>query len=234
MKIAYLDESFTKGFYFIGALIVSPRDVNAISLAMDELLGFITSDQPGKFLKDDELKGSHIWNGKGQWSEVGDRYRYAVMLHAFRALAKFDIEIALQGIDRRRLENRYINPLPPHELAMKYMLEQLDRRFISRNLNGIVVCDEPGSKTEQNRQRSLLRDWRINGTGGNFPRNLDSISDTLHFVPSHESRLIQAVDMVVYAHQRRMTTRYPVKDESEVMQLLWTIIESKVVVNRTI
>ncbi|WP_236723348.1 DUF3800 domain-containing protein, partial [Mycobacterium avium] len=38
--------------------------------------------------------------------------------------------------------------------------------------------------------------------GGNQPRTLEAFLDALHFVPSHHSRLVQAVDLASYVFRR--------------------------------
>jgi hypothetical protein len=234
MLISYLDESSTTGYYFIGALVLSPQDVSAVSDVIENISSLIVQDHPLIFDQSDELRGSQIWNGKGKWKNIGDRYRYSVFIRAFEQLAELDIEIALQGINKKRLENQYLYPLPPHELALKYLLDQLDKKFISQSSKGLIICDETGSRAEDNKHRALLREWRAMGTGGPFPRNLTSIADTLHFVPSQESRLVQAIDLITFLHQRRTVTRYPESLEYEVMSHLWSKIEGKVIVNRIV
>jgi hypothetical protein len=234
MLISYLDESSTTGYYFIGALVLAPQNVTAVSEVIEKISSLIVQDHPLIFDQSDELRGSQIWNGKGKWKNIGDRYRYSVFIRAFEQLAELDIEIALQGINKKRLENQYLYPLPPHELALKYLLDQLDKKFISQSSQGLIICDETGSRAEDNKHRALLREWRAMGTGGPFPRNLTSIADTLHFVPSQESRLVQAIDLITFLHQRRTVTRYPESLEYEVMRDLWSKIERKVIVNRIV
>jgi hypothetical protein len=234
MHISYLDESSTPGYYFIGALILDPSHIATVSQVIENLCSLVARDHPTVFDKKDELRGSQIWNGKGKWKNIGDRYRYAVFIHAIEKLAELEIEIALQGINRKKLEDRYHYPSPPHELALKYLLEQLDKKFLRVSSKGIVICDETGSRSEDNKYRALLREWRETGTGGHFPRNLTSIVDTLHFVPSHESRVVQAIDLVTFLHQRRTVTRHPEPLEGEVLNQLWSTIEKKIIVNRMV
>ena len=99
---------------------------------------------------------------------------------------------------------------------------------------GLIICDETGSRSEDNKLRTLLKEWRTEGTGGHFPRYLESIADTLHFVPSKESRIVQAIDLITFVHQRLTVTRYPGELEGAVLSQLWREIENKVVINRTV
>jgi hypothetical protein len=234
MRIAYLDESFTPGYYFIGAALVTPHVADLVTQSLNNLMRLVSQDHPNVFSENDEFRGTQIWNGKGKWKNIGDRYRYSVLIHAMQALSQLEIEIMLQGINRKQQEDRYFLPTPPHELALKYLLEQIDRNFHAKSTAGLVICDATSTPGEDSKYRNLFREWKISGTGGNFPRKLENIVDTLHFVPSHASRMIQAIDMITFVHQRISVTRHPSELEREVMNLLWRHIETRVVVQRIV
>ncbi|WP_367270685.1 DUF3800 domain-containing protein [uncultured Tessaracoccus sp.] len=57
--------------------------------------------------------------------------------------------------------------------------------------------------------RALIRQFKFIGTGSQYSGHpLKNILDTVYFAPSHERRLLQAADLVSYAHFRaRMTPR---------------------------
>jgi hypothetical protein len=218
----------------MGGLILPPKDVPFIEKTMNQLVQTVVIDHP--FLSNSmfELHGSHICNGKGPWKNMGERYRFAVMIHAIEKICEHDVEIVFQGIDKKSHESRYHYPIPPRDLALKYLLEAIDRRMEKRATHGVVILDQTSDSRENTRQRKMFKDFQDLSTGGKFPRNLDSIVDTLHFVPSDESRLIQAIDLITYVHYRRKVTRYPEKTEALVLEHIWNVIEKKLVADRTV
>ncbi len=234
MLLAYLDESFSQGYYFMGGLILPPKVVPPVEKTINQLVQTIVNDHPLLSNSILELHGSHIWNGKGAWKNIGERYRFAVMIHAIEKICEHDVEIVFQGIDNKSHESKYHYPIPPRDLALKYLLEVIDRKIEKRETHGIVILDQTSDSRENARQRKMFKEFQNLSTGGRFPRNLDFIVDTLHFVPSMESCPIQAIDLLTYVHYRRKVTRYPEKTEALVLEHIWNVIEKKLGANRTV
>lgn len=233
MRIAFIDESMSPGFYHLGALLLDTSESMQVRQILNSNMALVARDFPNEINPNIEFHGSHIWNGKGNWRNIGDRYRFAVIIHTIEQICKLNIEIILQGINRRKLEETYLLPEPPQFLGFKYLLEQIDRRFDQDGKPGLVICDQLGSPNEHGVYRGHLSKYRRQGTGGAYPRYLDSIADTLHFVPSHESRGIQAIDLITYIFHRREVTRYPSKMENDIISHLWGTLEPRIIWNRT-
>jgi len=53
--------------------------------------------------------------------------------------------------------------------------------------------------------------------------------DTLHFAPSVASRLVQAADLVVYLHARRMSGQVTDARALRANAMLWSHVEANVV-----
>jgi hypothetical protein len=234
MLLAYLDESFSQGYYFMGGLILPPKLVPPIERIMNHLVQDVIIDHsfPSDFIL--ELHGSQIWNGKGPWKNIGERYRFAVMIHAIEKICEHDVEIVFQGIDNKSHERKYQYPIPPRDLALKYLLEVIDRNIEKKETHGVVILDQTSDTRENSRQRKLFNEFQSLSTGGRFSRKLEFIVDTLHFVPSAESRLIQAIDLITYIHFRKNVTRHPEKTEGIVLEHIWNLIEKKLIANRTV
>ena len=85
----------------------------------------------------------------------------------------------------------------------------------------LVIADEIDSHKDY--YRAYLRYHQQNPTFGWQSIVLDRIMDTLHFVPSRESLIIQAVDMISYAHLRlRCSVKHPELDEFQ--KEMWCVI----------
>lgn len=56
---------------------------------------------------------------------------------------------------------------------------------------------------------------------------LDRLLDTVHFAPSHQSRMLQAVDMIAFVYRRFLTVNESDPRAHETMRKLWAKIMSK-------
>jgi hypothetical protein len=94
----------------------------------------------------------------------------------------------------------------PHKLAFTYLLERIDEALEHAQpdtgpLYGLAVADEQKEMDREIVQR--FADWRDFGTKfGHRARELRYLLDTIHYVPSHDSWLIQLVDCVAYIRSR--------------------------------
>lgn len=86
---------------------------------------------------------------------------------------------------------------------MAFLTEEIDAHCDPQGQRIICIADECG---KQAAVRADLRRFRDQGTWGYRARTITNIVDTIHFAPSSESRLIQAVDMLAFIYGRQMTT----------------------------
>jgi hypothetical protein len=84
MRLAYVDESYTKDYYFLGAIVV---DACASSLghALDDVVE-TASRAHGSVDPDAELHGHSIFHGKGVWASMPPRSRISVYDQALQAI----------------------------------------------------------------------------------------------------------------------------------------------------
>ncbi|WP_444949740.1 DUF3800 domain-containing protein [Micromonospora ureilytica] len=68
---------------------------------------------------------------------------------------------------------------------------------------------------------------RVDGTGGYRSRRLTRIVDTLHFAPSHASRLVQAVDLVTFLYRRMANDTGHDPREAAANEKLWSWVEQR-------
>jgi len=182
-----------------------------------------------------EFHGKDLWTDKGDWkhSALGERFRFALFEVAVEKVLAEDITILFQAIDQRKLSLRYSLPEPPHKLAMKLILKRVDRYLEVLGTKGLVISDQLGSPTEHDRYRQHFFDYKKFGTGGDDSSFLNNLLDTIHFVPSKFSRLIQAIDMLTYINRRRRVSRAATANESKMLNIIWSRTEEKMIENRT-
>lgn len=107
--------------------------------------------------------------------------------------------IILRGIHSAGFRERYSQPDEPHSIVLLHLLERINEYGMRHQEHLLVIADEVG---EQARHRSDLALYRKRGTWGYRSAQLTQIVDTLHFAPSHASRLLQAVDLVAFLYRR--------------------------------
>lgn len=230
-----MDESYSEGHYFMGALLIKPENVRLLELGLDQLMAEISSEHNSAILPSEEFHGTDLFSGKGIWRVItkGERYINSVLDRAFQVLSSLEFSILLQGIDKKRLEDRYSLSDNPHRLALKFLIEKIDRKLEDFDSFGIIICDETGSALEKDAYRDLLREIQVDGTGGPYARKIVRIVDTLHFVSSKKSRGIQAIDLITFLHRRISVHTHASDAEYQFTQMLWGKVRDKVVYQRT-
>ncbi|MEV6707827.1 DUF3800 domain-containing protein [Micromonospora wenchangensis] len=222
MLLCYVDESCTARVYWIGALLVPDTVAIPLSEALDRVM--VDAAKTYGVPADAELHGYEIFHGRRAWSGVPPRARIAVYRSAMEAIGTpGEVAIILRGVQREGLSRRYPNPRPAHEVVLSHLLERVDGYAASKAEYALVIADEV---PDQAGHRADLGRYRVSGTGGYRSRRLTRIVDTLHFAPSHVSRLVQAADLVTYLFQR---LELPGTDPrtARVNEQLWSLVEPR-------
>lgn len=219
MRLYYVDESGNTGLnldspeqpvHWVVALEFTPPAVKAIQA---EMLG-LASRVFGVRARNPEFEfhGGDIFQGRGDCSRLPVAERVALYAELLSLVGKHGCSLFVQGIDKAGLRARSVAsgepPLHPHRLAFMYLLERIDE-WLERAqpegsvepLYGLVVADEQKEMDREIVQR--FADWRDSGTRfGHRARELRYLLDTIHYVPSQDSWLIQLVDCVAYVRSR--------------------------------
>lgn len=226
MLLAYLDESFTKERYYICAVVVPDDVARPLADALDGVVwdasrAFDVSSRA-------ELHGHPLMQGKGDWAALKDKIRARVGIYedAMTAIGAHEVHIVCCGVDVDRLKARYgVAADPPHKVVLQHVLERVDRLARKAGQNALIVADEVSE--EDQHQRDLWM-YQRGGTPGYLSSDLASIVDTIHFVPSHASRLLQAADLVAYMHRRRQAHADTDPRALETKERLWKPIEDRI------
>ena len=201
MLLTYVDESYSRSRYFVVGLAVHHESIRSLEDALHQVVSDATSNltgvDPGA-----ELHGHPLFHGKDAWHGVPPRRRIGVYNAAFACIAEHDVRIFLRGVHIPKLHVRYKRPHDPHDICLQHLLERVNTYAESTDQVALVIADE---LHEHDRHRRDLRDYKNVGTPGYLSSRLPRIVDTIHFAPSHHSRLIQAADLVAFLHHRRQT-----------------------------
>jgi len=200
VQLAYLDESKTARAYYITALVVADTDCVGLGRALDEVVEW-ASDTYGRVSERAELHAVDLAGGRGDWARwrapIYIPARVAVYERAVAAIAGFDVRAYIRGADIDTHHQRYAVGTDIHGTVLPWVLERVQNDAAYRDDLVLAIADEHQLRE---RYRGAMREFQRSGTSGWKPEVLDRIADTLHFAPSHSSRLLQAADLVSYAH----------------------------------
>lgn len=224
MLLTYVDESYSKDRYFIAGLAVHHEAIRSLENALNDVVARGVREL-GVGSRRAELHGHPLFHGEADWEKAKPRQRIAIYNWAFEAIAERDVRIFLRGVNSKRLRERYTHPDDPHDVCLQHLLEKVNGYATGTHQAALVIADE---LHEHDRRRTDFRDFKDYGTPGYLSSKLPRIVDTIHFAPSHHSRLIQAADLVAFIHQRRNTHTEKDARAAKANETLWARIASSV------
>ncbi|MGD7790286.1 DUF3800 domain-containing protein [Propionibacteriaceae bacterium Y1700] len=227
MLLAYVDESFNKKYFYMVALIATPEQVRDLTVALDGHVRSLAAKHDTLATRQ-ELHGYEVFHGKDAWSGLFPRQRVQVFREAFKIIADSGVRIVMRGLDVPAQEAKYANPFPPYTVVLTKILEKVQSVAKGDDKLALVICDE---YHEDDRHRRLLTNYRDWQTPTSTSMKLDRIIDTIHFTPSHESRMIQATDMIAFVTLRRAAVSNPDPREAAAITDLWDAIHDQILVH---
>jgi hypothetical protein len=119
----------------------------------------------------------------------------------------------------------------PHTLAFLYTVEAIERFLRDEEEYGLLISDEEKS-VEQQTIEDLPRYKELGTAFGYKPIDLTTIVDNVHWVKSHNSRLLQLTDNCVYLCQRFVRDEHKASVQARAVHKLWAIVSPQVVNGR--
>lgn len=202
MLLAYVDESFSSDLYYLGAMVLAPETAHSITHDLEHLAARIRTRYG--FLDRPEFHGYEMFHGESGWKHMKKMVRARVGIYndVVDIVARPGVTFIVRCISKRGLDQRYSTPYPREQVAWQFLLQDVNGHCESRFRDLALVIADQVSEDEA-RRRDLAR-MRVHGTFGDYRKStLPAIIDTIHFAPSHHSRLIQAIDCALFIIQRK-------------------------------
>ncbi len=219
MRCAFVDESYSRDRYFVGAYVVRDDQLTIVKNAVRNALRYaeVFGIDAGA-----ELHGYEIMSGKNAWSPLRGKTRAALSVYR-RALAEIaavpGARSFVEGVDIPRLNARYRYPQAPHQIALRLLLERLNEYASRVGDRVVVIADEV---PDQQAHAMRMASYQSLTTGGYKPSKLSRIEFPITFGKSAESPGIQCADMIVYLY-RRIDAREHLDDRAgRAARDLWT------------
>jgi hypothetical protein len=234
MYMVFLDGSGNTGLnlshptstvYLLMALAVHGRAARRLEDAMAGVLDrrFGAASRAPGF----ECKGSDLYRGEGACAALPPAERVAIYAELVELVAAHGAELIWVGIDKPRLAARYPNPMHPHKLSFIYLVEEVERFLRRRREYGLLVSDEE-KEVEQQLVEDLSRYKEAGTDFGYRTEDLRQIVDNVHWVKSHNSRLLQLCDCCAYLCQRYHRDRGKTSATARAVRELWERVAGRV------
>ena len=81
MKATFIDEAFSKGHFFMSALVIDGSELAKLEKSFEAIMLQLEEQFPNLISSSMELHAGEIFNGKGPWRKafIGNRQRYEVL-----------------------------------------------------------------------------------------------------------------------------------------------------------
>lgn len=148
-----------------------------------------------------EFHGSDLFASRGPFSEVAPAKRVEIFDDVLKGIELAEADVVVRGVEKAGLERRYSSPKHPHDIALMFSIESIERLARKRGCRILLVADE-AKEVEDTALRDLANYQEVGTSWGWNPEQIDHIVDTIHFVPSHSNGAIQLADCATYVAAR--------------------------------
>lgn len=223
MYLFYVDESGNTGadldspdqpIHWLLALGVNPRALRAVEA---ELFALALRHFPDRARSADfEFHGANIYGRREECRGWPPEQAVGLYRELMEIIGRHECGLFITGIDKQKLKRRAAlgnyQPAHPYKLGFMFLVERIDQWLQDRQpeedffgeadpLYGLLVADE---QKEVDRQIiASFAYWRDRRTEYSWQgRSIQYLIDTVHYVPSHDSWLIQMADCLAYLWSR--------------------------------
>jgi hypothetical protein len=221
--LCYVDESTQGQFHGFAAVLADDHATKRLTAALNRIMDQAAIDYG--IPRTTEIHAHPMFHGQEAWREVGVRARVALFYKIIEAIASEDVIILLRSVDQVRLELRqsrenYPVAFPPEQVCFQHILQRAQRIATSRETHCLIIAD---NRSDRERHREHFATYQTEGTPGVYMRTtLDRLLDTVHFAPSHQSRMLQAADMLAFIYRRHHTVKESDQRSEAAMSKLWS------------
>lgn len=176
---------------------------------------------------DFEFHGVDLVSGRGCFDGVEPAKRVAIYDELLRGIELADGEIIVRGVEKTGLARRYRKIEHPHDIALMFTIESVERMARSEGCQILLVADE-AKEVEDAALRDLANYQEVGTRWGYRTEQIDHIIDTIHFVPSHRNGAIQLADCATYIAARLRKIQAGIVPDGESAQAVSRLWEQRI------
>jgi hypothetical protein len=219
MRIAYMDETGNTGRRFddpkqpIHMILSLVIDEERVASVHDHVRETARCFCPGDCEEPEfEFHGQDLFSGRGPFEGRLPEERIEIFGELLAGIGLAQGEVIIRGVEKAGLERRYTKPYHPHDIALMFTIESIERMARERDCRVLLVADE-AKEIEDAALRDLANYQEFGTAWGYQTEQIDRILDTIHFVPSHRNSAIQLADCATFIAQRIQKIRARLVDD---------------------
>lgn len=177
--------------HMLGCLLVEDTSVrpmeDAIAAVAERHFPKISGDAAFEF------HGAHLFAGKGIFKGIAPADRIAATRELIEVTSEHVAAFGYTGVNKVK---SYASD-HPHRIAFTLMVERLEPWLKNRKALGLIIADQ---NDEVGSALITDMDWfkKHSTSWGYVNVKVEHIIDSLHFVRSHDNRIIQACDVITF------------------------------------
>jgi hypothetical protein len=182
-------------FYWLGAVSISSDTVSDIEGRINALSKEYFGSQ--NLSRETEFHAKDLFHRKrhfSEWKDIGKRLECLQRLAAIVGDADL-----VRRIYVRVDPSKMVRSHGWERDAFMYLVERFQIDAVSQNINCILIGDLDSEFSDGS--VSNLSRFREEGTDFAYGRKIDRILDSVYFIPSHHSRMLQLADVYTYCLQ---------------------------------
>ena len=198
MWFAYMDEAGNTGrklddpaqpFHFILTVAV---DESKVPILHGHLRDIARENFPAECDEDGfEFHGKDLFSGEGCFNGMSPARRIEIYEDILSGIEIADAKVIVRGVHKPRLSRRYPKPFHPHDIALMFTIESIERFARDQDCRFLLIADE-AKEVEDAALRDLANYQEFGTSWGWNTEQIDRIVDTIHFVRSETNPGIQA------------------------------------------
>ena len=226
MNLLYVDESGKSGlrdatqpYFVLSGIVVDDSQWRQIETHLEKIIDAILprKQRPAGW----ELHMADIEAGQRYFKGMRRADCRALVEAVVSTIEKFDLTLLVMVIDKSQLaRRRKQSAMGVDHWAYEFMVERYQHFLRRRRTIGIVVGDEQKGAEALSRADHAL--WRRSGTSA--LKKVDRVLETVFFLPSHYSLMLQMADVVAWWANRAMRDSAKGAPEPET----WTRLKAKI------
>lgn len=228
MLLCFVDESCHADFYGFAAVVADEHQTVWLTQRLNEI-GVELSEEHGLHPKT-EIHAYPIFQGREAWAGLPPRVRVRVFEQVVDAVHAAGVTVLLRAVDSVRLQarqaqSRYPEWHPPEQVAFQHLLQHINIVTERQQTHALVIADE---RSDRDQHRASFALYQVYGTPGTYLHTtLDRLLDTVHFAPSHHSRMLQVADVLAFLWRRAQTVSETDPRQAKTMLRLMAKIEAR-------
>jgi Protein of unknown function (DUF3800) len=218
MKLIFFDEAKddpNHHHYHIGAVCIDETCLTLVEEKLDSLSAEIF--RTTVLSTETEFHAAEIFHRKTKfWSSFDFDHRIRIITRLAEILSMEEVLLIDIQINCSLLwEHQRAD-----EIAFMYLCERANDLVKAKKALGMLIGDRESDRMAE-RFSTRLSNYRDNGTGYAFGRDINNLVDSVHFTHSHLSRFLQLADVYVWLLQFRLRNQDSTNERHSAILDIW-------------